>query len=107
MSEDFGLSPFEIDLGWNPKSSLDMIVSPRNTNQSIEVFKNRLRKTLDNPKYLYEVVKSNERARSSLKNKSSSYKVVDKLYTNSILLRGTIIVQTDCENIFSVYSYKT
>ena len=42
VGEDMGMSPFEIDLGWNPKSPLDLLAGPEDKNETVEEFKVKL-----------------------------------------------------------------
>ena len=40
------MSPFEMDLGWCPKSPLDSLASSVDNNESVEEFKTRLKESL-------------------------------------------------------------
>ncbi len=53
MSEDLGMSLFEVDLGWKPKSPLDCLNTTLDPNESVEEFKTRLKLSLDDAKYAY------------------------------------------------------
>jgi hypothetical protein len=44
LSEDLGVSPFEVDLGWCPSFPLDMISGSRSSLESVEDFKAALHK---------------------------------------------------------------
>jgi hypothetical protein len=39
LSEDLGVSPFEVDLGWCPRSPLDMLSGSRSSLERVEDFK--------------------------------------------------------------------
>jgi hypothetical protein len=39
LREDLGVSPFEVDLGWCPRSPLDMLSGSRTSLKSVEDFK--------------------------------------------------------------------
>ena len=87
VSEDIGMYPFELDLGWCPKSPLDSLVSSTDSNESVEEFKSRLRESLNDAIFAHRVSKSSQSARSSLKYKPHMYKVGDKLWINKALFK--------------------
>ena len=87
ISEDLGMSPFEVDLGWNPKSPLDLISDSQGSNESVSEFKTRLKASLDDAKYAYKLAKADQSARSSSKYKPHSYKPGDKLWINKSLFK--------------------
>ena len=80
ISDDLGMLPFEVDLGWNPKSPLDLISSNYESNESIGEFKERLKSTLEDAKYAYKLAKADQTARSSLKYNPHMYKSGDKIW---------------------------
>ncbi len=43
ISDDLGMSPFEVYLGWKPKSPLDILNTTPDSNESVEEFKTRLK----------------------------------------------------------------
>jgi len=65
VSEDIGMSPFELDLGWNPKSPLDMLSSREDKNATVEEFKSNLKSSLEDAVYAYKISKAGQTARSS------------------------------------------
>ena len=85
VSEDMGMSPFEIDLGWNPKSPLDLLASPEDKNETVEEFKVKLKASLEDALYAYKISKAGQTARSSIKDKPHVYNVGDKLWINKSL----------------------
>ena len=87
VSEDIGMSPFELDLGWCPKSPLDSLVSSADINETVEEFKSRLRESLNDAIFAHRMSKSSQSARSSLKYKPHMYKVGDKLWINKALFK--------------------
>ena len=87
VSEDLGMSPFEMDLGWNPKSPLDMLCSTSDKNETVEEFKLKLKESLNDAVYAYKVAKAGQSARSSFKYKPHAYKVGDKLWINKSLFK--------------------
>ncbi len=79
VSDEFGTSPFEVDLGWNP--SWTVLTSSESAIETLAEFKCRLKISLDDAKYAYQVSK----ARTSLNHKPHSYKVGDKLWIKKCL----------------------
>ncbi len=79
VSEDLGMAPFEVDLGWIPKSTLDLVSATNVSNETVSQFKERLKATLDDAKFAYELAKADQSARSSFKYKFHSYKSGDKV----------------------------
>ena len=87
VSEDLGAAPFEIDLGWSPKSPLDMISSRADKNETLQEFKLKLQESLSDAVYSYKISKAGQSARSSLKYKPHEYSVGDKLWINKTLFK--------------------
>ena len=87
VSDDLGLSPFEVDLGWNPKSPLDLISRTDTPNETLNEFKSRLKETLEDAQYSYQLSKASQSAQSSMKYKPHSYFVGDKLWINMTLFK--------------------
>ena len=56
VSEDFGVSPSEIDFGWNTKSPLYMLNTISKKNKSVEEFKLKLKETLNDVGYAQKIV---------------------------------------------------
>lgn len=57
-SEDLGMTPFEMDLGWNPNSPFDLIQASSDENETVQEFKTKLKETLNDALYAYKVSKS-------------------------------------------------
>lgn len=89
ISQDLGMTPFEAELGWNPKSPLDLISGSVSIveNESINEFKDRLKVSLEDAKYAYKIAKANQSASSSLKYKPHSYTIGDKVWVNRTLFK--------------------
>jgi len=68
-----GISPFEMDLGWNPKSPLDVISGREETHAALQEFKNNLKESLEDAVYAYKISKAGQSARSSLKYKPHTW----------------------------------
>ncbi len=52
------MSPFEVDLGWKPKSPLDLLNKTLDYSESVEGFKIRLNSSLDEAKYAFGLAKA-------------------------------------------------
>ena len=87
VSEDLGMSPFELDLGWIPKSPLDFVSGNEIPVQSVEEFKKRLTASLEDAKYSYNIAKAAQSAYASRKFKDPDYRVGSKLWINRSLFR--------------------
>ena len=59
VSEDLGISPFEMDLGWTPKFPLDMLSGEKVPVQNVEEFKKKPKDSLEDGHYPYKIVKAN------------------------------------------------
>ncbi len=72
VNESLGVTLFEVQLGWNLKSTLNLMSSANLPNETVSEFKKRHKATLDDAKFAYELAKADQSARSSLKNKPPS-----------------------------------
>ncbi len=84
------MTPFEVDLGWSPKSPLDLISGTHVPNESVSEFKERLKATLDEAKFAYNLAKADQRARSSLTTRLIRIKLVIKYELTSLYLKNFI-----------------
>lgn len=78
--EDTGMVPFEIDLGWNPKSPLGIVTNLHAENETVSQFKECLKETLNDAKLANELAKADQSARSCFKFHPHSYKPRDRLW---------------------------
>jgi len=85
VSEDLGMSPFEMDLGWNPKSALEFISGAESSIESLDELKDKLRNSLEDAKFSYKVAKARQASESSLKYKEPKYQPNDKVWINKSL----------------------
>ncbi len=83
------MTPFEVGLGWNPKSPLNLVSAANVPSETVSEFKKRLKATLDNAKFAYELAKDDQSARSSFKYKPHSYKSGDKVWINKNLFKDS------------------
>lgn len=87
ITEDLGMSPFEADLGWKPKSPLDLVIGTSISNEGVAEFKEHLKATLEDAQFAYKLAKNDQSARSSLKYKPHLYKPGDKVWINKSLFK--------------------
>ncbi len=58
ISDDFGMSPFEMDLGWNPKSPVEMQARNDCPVETVTEIKSRLNETLSDAKFFLSGITS-------------------------------------------------
>lgn len=85
VTEDLGMSPFELDLGWIPKSPLDFIATSEVPVESVNEFKERLKNSLDDAQYSYRVSKARQLAESSVRSNPPRYVKGSKVWLNRTL----------------------
>lgn len=86
--EYMGMTPFEVDLSWNPKSPLDMVTDSDFQNEIISRLKEKLKETLNDAKFSQKLSKSDLSARSSFKYNPHSYKPGDKFWISKSLFKN-------------------
>ena len=110
VSEDLGFSPFELDLGWVPKSPLDFISGTEIPVQSLEDFKKQLKCSLDDAQFSYKVSKARQSSESAVHYKKPSYKVGSKLWINKTLFTDAYSKSQDsqvkCKTVRSVRRHR-
>ncbi len=62
ISDDLGMSPFEVDLGWNPKAPIDILARNDCHVETVTEFKSRLNESLNDAKFSYQVSKARQSA---------------------------------------------
>ncbi len=77
VSDDFGMSPFQMNLGWNPKSSIDFLA--KNDCPVETVTESRLNESLSDARFSSQVSKARQNAQREKSYKPHSYKVGDRL----------------------------
>ena len=87
VSEDLGMSPFEMDIGWNPKSALDFMTGYESSVESVDDLKKNLRESLNDAQYSYGIAKAKQSAESSQKYKAPSYVIGSKVWINKSLYK--------------------
>ena len=79
------MSPVELDVGWNPKSALDVLTKPETHVKGLQDFRLVSKESLANSKFSYKVCTAEQSAYSTRKYKSPEYKIGDKVWNNKSL----------------------
>lgn len=86
VSADLGLSPFEVDMGWKPKSLLDIIRKEASHNETVNEFKGRLEEVLQDAQFSHELAKARQSAYSACRATQHEYQEGDKLWLDKIVV---------------------
>lgn len=62
VSDNPGASPFELDLGWKPKSALEMLNSSESVNESLKQFKLSLVESSKDVQFSHKMSKAKQSA---------------------------------------------
>ena len=79
-----------MDLGWNPKSPLDILHKPDTPNEGVNNFKARLKAGLEDARYSISLAKARQSAYSSQKYEPASYAVGDEVWLHKSLFRDSV-----------------
>ena len=79
-STDLGVSPFEMDLGWQPRSPLDLLQRAEASVESVNQFRRRLSLSYDDAAFAHGLAKANYAARGSQKYSNPTYSVGDLVW---------------------------
>ena len=79
VSDELGMSLFEMDLGWKPKSPLDLFSGKQCEIQSVEDFNTSLKASLKDAQFAYKVARARHIAYTAGKSQPRKYKVGDKV----------------------------
>jgi hypothetical protein len=85
LSEELGMSPFDVDLGWCPRSPLDLISGARISVESVEEFKKTLHASLKDAQYSYRMSRARQAAQSSLRYAIPNYSAGDYVWLKNTL----------------------
>ena len=99
VSEDLGMSPFELDLGWIPKSPLDFLSGTETPVQSVDEFKEQLKTSLDDAKFSYKVSKARQASEASSHYKKPEYVKGSKLWLNKTLFTDAYSKSQESEKL--------
>ena len=76
------MSPFEVDLGWTPKSVLDMLTDRKESVEALNGFKSILSESLADEKYSSKESEAHQRAQKGRLFIPQYFSVGDKLWIN-------------------------
>ena len=85
LSEDLGISPFEVDLGWCPRSPLDLLSGKSISVESVEEFKAALHASLKDAQYSYKISRARQAAHASMRYSIPNYSVGDCVWLKNTL----------------------
>lgn len=85
VSDDLGMSPFELDLGWSPRNALDFISGYETSVESVDDLKKKLKDSLDDAQFSYKIAKSRQSAEASQRYRNPNYEVGEKVWVNKTL----------------------
>eukprot|EP00737_Agarophyton_chilense_P002170 gb/GEZJ01002467.1/.p1 GENE.gb/GEZJ01002467.1/~~gb/GEZJ01002467.1/.p1 ORF type:complete len:321 (-),score=19.04 gb/GEZJ01002467.1/:658-1620(-) len=88
-SEDLGMSPFEVDLGWKPKAPLDALFRRSTTVKSLGDFRDQMKMVLEDAAYAHELAKARQTAESSVHCRVPDCKVGDEVWVSRKLFRDS------------------
>ena len=86
-SSDLGCSPFEVDIGWNPRSPLDLLHNTDTRNEEVNEFKTRLKDGLEDARFSMEMAKARQSAYSAQRYTPASYALGQKVWLHKSLFR--------------------
>lgn len=89
VSEDIGLSPFEVDLGWKPKGPLDTLLRSSTNLESLSDFRDRLKAVMEDAQYAHRLAKAKQIAEASVHYKRATYQVGDSVWVSHKLFRDS------------------
>ena len=89
-SKDLSASPFEVDLGWKPRSPIDVLYGQSVPVESVNQFKRQLRSALEDAQFAHELAKARNSAQSAKKFQPHPYKVGDQVWVAKELFRDAI-----------------
>ena len=101
ITEDLGCSPFELDLGWKPKTVLDFISKSEIDVQSVDELKNKLKCSLEDAQFSYKLAKSRQSAEASRRYKPPEYQVCSKVWINKTLFSDAYSKSQESEKLSS------
>ena len=89
-TQDLGASPFEIDLGWKPRSPLDLFYTSSTPLETVNEFRTRLRVALEDSRFSHHIAKARNSAYASRKYRPHTFKVGDKVWIDKELFTDAV-----------------
>lgn len=91
ISEGFGTSPFEVDLGWNPKSTLYLLKTNKvSFIESLAELQKRMYEDLEDARIAHHLVKARQSAYSARKGQPHPYTRCDMVWLDKVLFWDVI-----------------
>jgi hypothetical protein len=90
VSDDLGMSPFEVDLGWCPRSPPDLLSGSRVSIESVEEFKTTLQASIKDAWYSYDLSRARQAAQSSMRYSIPHYSVGDYVWLRNDFVHGRV-----------------
>lgn len=78
--EHLNISPFELDLGWKPKSPLELLSNPDSSVESVRLLRNRISAAEQDSKFAQRLAQSRQIAYNSKKYRPPDYKIGDEVW---------------------------
>lgn len=82
VSKDFGISTFEIDLGWSSKTSIDVLFRALLQLEGLTDVYDHLDSIMFDSQYVHRIPKARQAAEVSLHHQDSTYKVSDEVWVH-------------------------
>lgn len=89
-SEELQATPFEIDLGWNPRGPLDMHLPVDSSVESVAQFNMRMNEALDDARFSHTLAKARHAAYSSQTLTPPCYEVGERVWISRSLFRDAV-----------------
>lgn len=89
ISEDLGLSPFQVDIGWQPKAPVDILFRAPTPQETLGDFRDRLSSVMTDTQYAHKLAKARQKAKASVYYKEPSYEVEDEVWVSRKLFRDS------------------
>ena len=99
VSDDLGVASFEADLGCVPKSPLDFISGSEVSVDSVEELKQKLKSSLDDAQFSYNVSKARQAAEASSQYKKPEYTKGSQVWINKSLFKDAYLRSQDSDKL--------
>ena len=90
VSHDLGTSPFEIDLGWKPKSPLELVTAQDTPTESVNSFKHKLKSAFEDATFCHKLAKARQSAYTVQKYRPPNYRIGDHVWIHKALLKDAV-----------------
>ena len=89
-TQELGASPFEVDIGWKPRSPMDVLHKNSTPVESVNEFKFRLRVALEDAHFAHQLAKARNSAYTAQRYHPHPYSVGDKVWIEKELFKDAI-----------------